>query len=296
MNIDWTLLRSFAAVGEHGSLSAAARATGISQPTLSRHLSALEQIIGARVVERSARGVIFTPEGTALLTHAQDMARSAERLAMGLAGRDQSLTGTVRVTASEVMSAFVLPDLLTDLREAEPGITVELSASDRTENLLRRDADIAVRMVRPTQEDVIARRIGEVGMGVYAAPSYLARRGGIEGPEDLLRHDVIGFDRSDLILQGFRQMGLAVTRDFFAFRSDNQIVCWTMCRAGLGVAFTQRQIGRVDPDVVELADLGDLVSLPIWLVAHAELHASPRVRRVYDHLAAGLSAYVKAAG
>lgn len=289
MNFDWTLLKSFAAVGEHGSLSAAARATGASQPTMSRHISILEQQVGSRLFDRDVGGVALTATGAELMRHVQEMADAASRLSMAVDGRTETLSGSVRITASDIVATYVLPDILTALRITEPEIDLEVVASDQTENLLRREADIAVRMYRPSQPDVIARRVGNLTMGMFASKSYVERHGMLERLEDILDHDVIGYDRSTQIIDGFKQAGVEVDRDFFAFRSDDQVVCWQMVRAGFGIGFNQIQIGEADPSLVRIESAGDVGSLPIWLTAHSELKTSPRVRRVFDFLAERLS-------
>jgi DNA-binding transcriptional LysR family regulator len=288
--LDWALLQSFAAVGEHGSLSAAARATGTSQPTMSRHVSDLEARIGARLFERTSTGIELTPAGARLMAHAREMSSAAERLSLTAAGQDDRLAGSVRITASNIVATFVLPDILTALRIAEPDIGIELVSSDRSENLLRREADIAVRMYRPEQPDVIAKKLGDLPIGMFAARSYIDRRGMPQTIEDILSHDVVGYDRSTLVIDGFARGGLKVDREFFAFRSDDQVVCWQMVVAGYGIGFNQVSIGEADPRVVRIPLAGELGSLPVWLVAHAELKATPRIRRVYDFLAEQLTA------
>lgn len=284
-HVDWTLLQSFASISAHGSLSAAARATGAAQPTLSRHISALEQQLGERLFNRSSSGLDLTETGARLMEHAAAMAEAATRFSIASEASSHTLAGSVRITASQIVATYILPDILTELRVAEPQLTVELVASDQTENLLRRDADIAVRMYRPRQADIIAKKVGELELGMFAAKSYIARRGTLKTPEDLLNHDVIGYDRSTLIIDGMKQVGLKVDRDFFAFRSDDQVVCWSMVVAGLGIGFNQRQIGLSDPRVDPIETAGIVDSLPVWLTAHAELRTNPRIRYVYDFLA-----------
>lgn len=293
MRFDWTLLETFAAVGEHGSLSAAARATGTSQPTMSRHISTLEQEVGARLFERGVNGVALTATGASLMKHVEDMADAAARLDMVVAGNAETLSGSIRLTASDIVATYVLPALLTELRSAEPAITIELVATDTTENLLRREADIAVRMYRPTRSDIISQKVGELKMGMFASRSYLARCGMPESLEDVLQHDIIGYDRSTLIIDGFKQVGVKVDRDFFAFRSDDQVVCWEMARAGLGIGFNQVQLGEQHPNMVRIDAAGDVGSLPVWLTAHSELRSNPRVRRVFDFLAERLKQAMK---
>ena len=187
------------------------------------------------------------------------------------------------------MAVNVLSPILTALRRAEPEIDIELVASDQTDNLLLREADIAVRMYRPTQADMITRKVGMVEIGAFATREYLARRGHPKAPGDLAEHDLIGYDRSDQIILGFRELGIDVGRDFFSFRCDNQEVTWRMVKAGYGIGFTRLDVGMAEPGVVRLFEDITMPQLPIWLTAHAELKTSARVRRVYDFLATALT-------
>jgi DNA-binding transcriptional LysR family regulator len=289
MAFDWNLLQSFIAVADEGSLSGAARALGGSQPTMGRHVGALEAELGVRLFERTAHGLELTATGTDLLEHARHMAMAAGRLSLTAEGRSEAIAGTIRITASEIVATFLLPDILTQLRRAEPEIEIELAASDRTENLLRHEANIALRMYRPTQADVFTRKVGDLRLAMFAADSYLKRRGMPRALEDFQHHDIIGYDRSDQIIQVFRAAGLNVGRHFFSFRCDNQVVCWRMCVAGYGIGFNQLEIGAVEPRVTRIDLDTDLPSLPIWLTAHSELKTSRRVRRVYDFLADALA-------
>ena len=282
---DWAHLRSFIAVAREGSLSAAARALGGSQPTMGRHVAALEAELGVRLFERAGGGLLLTPTGSDLLDHAERMAEAADRLALAAEGRAEAVAGTIRITASEIVATYLLPDILVALHQAEPEIEIELVASDRTENLLQREADIAIRMYRPTQADVVTRKVADLRLGMFAAESYVARRGAPRSFAEFADHDIIGYDRSDQIIRGFREAGLAVGRDFFSFRSDNQVVCWRMVVAGYGIGFNQTSIGETEPRVLRLPVDADLPTLPVWLTAHAELKTSHRVRRVFDFLA-----------
>lgn len=282
---DWTLIKSFATVGECGSLSAASRAIGTAQSTISRHISTLEQEVGTRLFERAASGVVLTPTGVELMRSAQAMADAAGQFSKTIKGNTDVYSGSVRITASKLIATYVLPDLLHALRQQERGIALEVVASDRSENLLRREADIAIRMHRPTQPDIITRKLGQLYISAYASRSYLNQRGTPETMDDLLKHDFIGYDQSTLIIDGFHKFGMKVTREFFAFRSDDQAVCWQMVLAGYGIGFVPREIGLATPDVVELGFLSNVGSLPVWLATHAEVHTNPRIRRVYDFLA-----------
>ena len=285
-NLDWTLYRSFLAVAETGSLSAAARALGPSQPTLGRHVAELEAALQVSLFTRVLRGFEITDAGAAMLPASRAMREAAAALSLVAAGREGSLTGTVRLTASRVVSHYLLPGVLADLRQQEPGIGIELVPSDSTGNLLFREADIVLRMYRPTQLDVVTRHIADLPTAIYAARSLLDRQGRPEAAEQLMRLDFVGFDRSDLILRLMAALGHPRKREDFAVRCDDQVVYWNLVRAGCGVGATQCPIGDADPQVERCADFIALPALPVWLTAPEALGQNPRVRRVMDHLAA----------
>ena len=285
---DWTLTRSFLAVAESGSLSAAARRLGLSQPTLGRHIAEMEAALGLSLFTRQPRGLVPTEAAEALLPHARAMAESAARLTLAAAGRDAALTGSVRLTASRSVAYHLLPPVLADLRRAEPGIEIELVASDETGNLLYREADIALRMYRPTQEGTFARHLADLPTALYAARNFLDRHGRPQTVEALLELDFVGFDRSDLILRMMADFGISRRREDFPLRCDDQIVYWNLVRAGLGIGGMQCAIGDADPEVERLAPFLALPPLPLWLTAPEALRQTPRVRRVWDHLARAL--------
>lgn len=287
---DWSLIQAFLAVADTGSLSAAARLLGQSQPTLGRQIRTLEESLGTALFDRHARGLSLSEAGADLLPMAQEMRGAMQRLNLAAAGRSQAPGGTVRITASVFISHYVLPPILAGIRAAEPGIDLVLIPTDRAENLLFREADIAVRMYRPEQLDIVARHVTDVGMGTFAAKSYLDRAGRPARPEDLFEHDLIGFETSDLIVRTMRALGWNVAHDAFAVRCDNHAACWELLRAGCGIGFGQASVGRADPTVEEL-DLGITIpGLEVWLAAHEAMRSTPRVRRVWDLLAAGLKA------
>jgi DNA-binding transcriptional LysR family regulator len=284
-NLDWTLYRSFLAVAESGSLSAAARLLGLSQPTLGRHVADLEAALQVTLFTRALRGFDLTDAGAAMLPAARTMRDAAAALALQAAGREQSLAGTVRLTASRVVSHHLLPPMLADLRRQEPGIEIELVPSDSTENLLFREADIALRMYRPTQLDVVTRHLGNLPLAIYAACSFLDRHGRPETPEALLALDFVGMDRSDLTLRMMARLGIERRREDFPLRCDDQVVYWALVRAGCGVGAAQCVIGDADPLVERVAPFITLPSLPVWLTAPEALRQNPRVRRVMEFLA-----------
>jgi DNA-binding transcriptional LysR family regulator len=287
---DWTLLRSFLAVAEAGSLSAAARQLGTSQPTLGRHIRALEAALGISLFARAADGLRLTPDGTNLAPHARSMRDAAERLALAAAAQGAAASGTVRITASRVVAHYLLPPILARLRATHPAIEIELVASDATENLMFREADIALRMYRPTEPQVAARHIADLPMALYAARSYLDRAGRPDSLDALLRLQWVGFDRSDLILRTMRDLGISATRDFFATRCDDQLVYWNLVRAGCGVGGMQARIADADPMVERVAAFVELPPMPVWLTVAEPLRTSPRIRLVLEALAAGLRA------
>ena len=282
--MDWTLIRSFLAVLDAGSLMGAARRTGAQQPTLSRHVSDLEAQLGVPLFERTGRGVTPTPAALAIVDAARQMQAGAEALARTLTGRRDETTGTVRITTSMVAATWLLPPILARLHGEEPGIRLELISSNQLTNLLRREADIAVRMVRPAQASLIARKLGSVEIGAYAHDRYLARAGVPLVPADLARHTLIGYANDDLIERGLARIGVPLAHDPFSVRTDDQVAYGMLVAQGAGIGFVARYNARQWPGVVPvLSDLA-IPPLPCWLAVHREIRSSKVVRRVYDFL------------
>ncbi len=287
--MDWSLVQSFLAVAETGSLSAAARKLNRSQPTLGRQITALERDLGVQLFNRHARGLQLSEAGIGLVPMAEQMHQAMNAMALAAAGQSQDLQGTVRITASVFASHHILPPILASIRAAEPAIQIDLVPSDTTENLLFREADIAVRMYRPTQLDIVARHICDLDVGVFAARTYLDRAGRPDSINEVLKHDMIGYDRNDLILRTIKDRGWSVNREDFAVRCDDQAAYWNLLRAGCGIGFVLCDVGRGDPDVEELDLDVDIPPLPVWLAAHQAMRRTPRLRRVWDLLAEHLS-------
>jgi DNA-binding transcriptional LysR family regulator len=288
---DWNLIRAFVAVAETGSLSAAARGLSASQPTLGRHIAELERTLGVTLFQRGRGGYRLSKDGEALLGRAlamRDEAQAFSRLALGAT---EQVAGTVRIAASEVISAFVLPEITARLAVEEPAIEVEIVASNQVENLLRRDADIALRMVEPTQIDLVSVKIADIPLVACAARSYLARRGRPKAPADLIDHNLVGFDRNMDLIDGFRDFGVEIDRHAFRFRSDNQIVYWQAVRAGNGIGFAQAPLVASDDAVEPILPGLALPHLPLWVAMHRDVRASPRIRRTADFLAEALRRY-----
>ena len=290
---DWALWRSFAAVVQHGSLSAAARHLKLSQPTIGRHVEALESDLGITLFERTLSGL--RPNAAALrlyepVTRAKGLLAEA---AMVAEGAQDNLSGTVRITASQMISNYVLPSILAGIRERYPRIAIESAPSDSAENLLLREADIAVRMFRPTQLELVTRHLGQVRLVAFADQRYLARRGTPRTFDELWNHDIIGFDRSDVLITHARGLGVALTRDNFMLRSDDQPHLWELVRAGLGIGFGQENLVRLTPGLVGIDFDLAIPPLQFWLTTHRELFTSHRIRVIYDALAEGLRSYIE---
>ncbi|WP_270725662.1 LysR family transcriptional regulator [Shimia sp. Alg240-R146] len=291
-NLDWSLVQSFVAVAETGSLSAAARHLNASQPTLGRHIRTLEDQLGLELFHRQARGFELTAKGQELLSPARAMARAMADLSLQAAGHENKLEGDVRIACSVFMAHHVMPDIIAKIRQTEPNIRIDLLPSDQSENLLFREADIAVRMYRPEQLDMVTRHLGDITLGMFGARSYLDRKGMPQTGEDLRHHDVVGYDANDDILREMRAMGIPATRDWFAVRCDNQTAYWELVRAGCGLGFCQTHIGRNTPGMQEVPLDFPLPSLPIWLTAHEALRHTPRISRIWALLEDALTPLV----
>lgn len=285
---DWSLVQVLLAVAETGSLSGAARELGLSQPTLGRQVKAAEKVLGVRLFQRHARGLRLTDQGAALIGPARQMQSAAARLQLAAASRQEGEGGTVRITASAVVAHYLLPPIMARIRVLEPQIQLELHPTDRSANLLFGDADIAIRMYRPEQLELIARNLGSLGIGLFAADSYLSRNGTPETEQELMAHDWVGHDRSDLLLRGMRQMGWPVERSFFATRCDDQAAYWRLVEAGCGIGVAPIRVARASHAVHRILPELKIPPLPIWLAAPEALHRSARLRRVWDLLAEGL--------
>jgi DNA-binding transcriptional LysR family regulator len=286
---DWALWHSFLAVCETGSLSAAAKRRGLTQPSLSRHIRDLEHQLGVTLFKRSVKGLEPTEIAMGFMAQATHMQKAAQQLDLMTRGQSSDLRGTVRLTASCVMSALILPPILTQIRREEPQILLELIASDVAQNLLYRDADIAIRMFDPTQGALKARKLADSPLGLYAAKSYVERRGMPTDALSYLTHDLIGQDRLEDYIKGMAAVGIKIGRDGFSFRCDDQIVNWHMLKAGAGIGVAQRLLGDAEPDLIRL-ELGvSLPSLPVWLVMHEGVGHNAHIRRVANILAQAIT-------
>ena len=286
---DWNHLRAFLATADHGSLSAAARALGLTQPTLSRQIAALESALALMLFERNGRNLTLTDAGRELLLHARDMGSAANRLALAASGQQSSLRGLVRITASDVASVYELPKIVQAIRLRAPQITVEIIASNDIEDLMQRDADIAVRNVRPEQPNLIARLLREKSGHFYASTSYLEARGRPRTLADLTQHDWISLGEITRMHGYMTALNIPIELENFRIISENGVAAWEMCKAGLGISPMDDEVAAKAPNLERILPELLHVSYPVWLVTHRELHTSPRIRLVYDLLAEGLS-------
>lgn len=281
---DWALVQSFLAVLDAGSLSGAAKKLGAQQPTLSRQIASLEAQLGAPLFERTGRGVAPTALALAIADDAHAMQRGAEQLQQRLAHQRIRTSGTVRITTSQVAASYLMPPVLAALQAAEPGIAVELVASNQLTNLLRREADIAVRMVRPAQASLVAKKIADIPLTACAHESYLARAGALRRPDELLRHRLVGYDRDDVLLRGFAAMGFPIGREQFVLRTDDQLAYGHCVAAGAGIGFLAAYSLRWLPGVVPVLPMLKIPPLPCWLAVHREIRGSALVRHAFDFL------------
>jgi len=292
---DWTLWRSFLAVIDEGSLSGAARTLRLTQPTVGRHIAELEATLETALFTRSQFGLEPTATAMELAPHAESMAATAANLVRIASGEADEVRGTVRITASEIVGAEVLPPILAAFRERYSDVSVELVLSNQTEDLLRRQVDIAVRMVRPTQSALVAKKIGAVTIGLHAHPRYLAAHGKPAHVADLQRHTVIGFDTETPSIRSLPSLGLSLTREMFDFRTDSDLAQLAAIRAGVGIGGCQVPLARRQPELVRVLPDAFALDLDVWLAMHEDLRPIRRMRLMFDHLGKELGRYLAGA-
>ncbi|UPT61997.1 MAG: LysR family transcriptional regulator [Hyphomonadaceae bacterium JAD_PAG50586_4] len=290
----WDLYRSFLAVFDEGSLSRAARTFALTQPTLARHIEELEASLGgAPLFTRSPRGLLPTDAAHALEPHARTMASAAAALIRTASGSIDAIDGAVRITASDVIGVEVLPGILGALRAKHPKLSLEILTSNQPADLLRREADIAIRMVQPKQSALVAKRVGDVMLGMHAHRDYIKRHGAPKSLDDVEGHALIGYDRETIGVQALRTLGLKLTRDQFAYRTDNDLAQLNLLRSGAGIGICQIGLAKRDKNLVRI--LPDTFSFPLatWITMHEDLRGSARMRAVFDHLVEAMSTYAR---
>ena len=288
-NLDWNQLKAFLETAETGTLSAAARKLGLSQPTLSRQVAAIEQTMGVTLFERVGKSMALTPTGLNLLEHARAMGAAADALSLAATGRSQALGGVVSVSATDAVAATLLPPLVKKLREQEPGIAIEVIPSNALSDLLRREADIAIRHVKPEQPELIARLIREATAHFYASKDWVRTHGHPRSAEDAAHLPFVGADRSGRYLGYLRAHGLPLSEANFSCYADHSVASWALVLQGMGIGAMLEEIALATPGVVRVLDELPPVRFPIWLVTHRELRTSRRIRVVFEALAQGLA-------
>ena len=290
--IGWELYRSFLGVLREGSLSGAARALGITQPTVGRQVAALEQALGVVLVTRSQLGLMPTELALALRSYAEAMESTAASLERAASSQGEGVRGAVRVSASEVIGVEVLPPIVARLREQHPALKVELVLTNRVQDLLRREADIAVRMLRPRQEQLVARRIGSIGVGLHARKDYLSRHGTPRNLGELAGHSIIGYDQASAFIRSAGKSLQGLSRDVFALRTDSDLAQLALIRSGAGIGMCQVALARRDATLQRVLAKPFALQLETWVTMHEDLRNSPRCRVTFDALVDGLQQYL----
>jgi len=293
LQFDWNLMRSFLAVMDHGSLQAAARALGHSQPTMGRHVEQLESQLSVALFERTGRALMPTETARQIAITARNMQGSADNICRLVQKKDKTLKGLVRISASRVVTSLLLPSITLKIQSVAPDIDLAVVATDSVSNLLKRDADIAIRMVKPDQADVIAKRIGEINIRPCASRSYLDRWGTPKTPPELFSHRIVGPDKDSGVLKGMAQIIQHLGLDFenirLVYRSDDFLAQRAAIRAGVGIGFAPLFHLDDDSDLIPIPIDIPIPPLPLWLAVHREIRTTPRIRTVFNEIETYLS-------
>jgi len=284
LDVDWGLWRSFLAVIDTQSLSGAARYLSMTQPTLGRHIDSLELALGAPLFTRSKAGLRPTNLAMSLLPNARLIENTASALRRQAANTVNQTPSVVRITASQIIGTEFLPEILSEFRTLHPQIQIELKITNTLLNLPQRSADIAIRMARPTQDKLVAKKIRDARLGLYANNDYAQRRGIPKNIDELFQHDLIGYDQNQYMLKGFKLNGRLLDRNDFSIRCDDDVAQLAALRAGLGIGICQAKIAIRD-NLVPILPSDISIKLPIWLVMHEDLKTDLNVRAIFDYLA-----------
>lgn len=294
LRFDWNHARAFLATAELGSLSRAAEALELSQPTLSRQVEALQKTLGVVLFERAGRGLILTHAGLELLDHVRGMGEAASRTSLAADGRNQTVQGSVAISASDIYATTLLPEVVADITRRHPGLSIEIVvANDRTD-LRRREADIAVRSYPTEHPDLIVKRLGSDQGGFFASVDWLSRHREPARPADMEGVDMIGYPGQNWLLKGLRDLGFPISEQNMRIVSDSHIAQWAMVRAGAGVGIMTLRLGESDPTIRRLMPQLPPLTFPVWLVTHRDLRTSLKVRTVFDLLASSLAIHLLA--
>lgn len=293
ITFDWNRARAFLVTAEEGSLSAAARALGMAQPTLGRQVSALEEELGVALFERGGRGLELTPSGIELVDHVRAMGEAASRVSLAASGQSQEIAGRVCITASEIYAAFLLPPVVAELRQSAPGLEIEINATNAVTDLRRREADIAIRNAAPEDPALTAKRIADDSGWFFASDSYLARRGTPQALDELAGHDIVALDSAERMIGAFAGFGVPLTREMLTLRCDAHLVHWELARQGVAIGIAPLFLGEATPGMRRLLPDHGPIRYPVWLVAHREVRSSRRIRLVWETLERHLRARLR---
>lgn len=285
MQFSWDHIRTFHAVAQHGSLLAASRALGLTQPTVGRHIDLLEERLGFSLFTRGREGMRLTEKGADLVATAAEMLGTATEFERVASGLEERLEGTIRVSANEIVGELLLPCLVADFMADHPGIDIEIEVSNNVTNLLKRDADIAIRMFRPTQNDLVARKVRDLPLGLYAHQSYLQQHPEPKSVDDLRSHVLLGQDRNPSLIAAYSGIGLQLAPNDFQFRTDSNIATINAIRAGIGIGPLHIGMAEHWPDLSQVLPTLPVPSLELWLACHADVRHNKRIRLVMDFLA-----------
>lgn len=293
MSFDWNQVRAFLATAEEGTFSGAARALKTTQPTIGRQISALESSLGVTLFERNARGLTLTQVGKDLLDDVRTMGEAATLISMTAFGQSQEVTGEVTITATDLMSAAMLPELLAPLQETAPGLRVRINSTNDSQNLTQREADIAIRHTRPDQVDLIAQYVGDFRANLYAASAYLDRAGRPRTARDVADHTFVGNPAPEVLLAILNDRGIPVRAENFLVSSDSNVVAWELVKSGYGIGMLPEVLGEAGRGIEKVFPGLALLEFPVWIVTHRELKTSRRIRVVFDLLVRGLSEKIR---
>jgi len=282
---DWELIQSFNAVAQAGSLSKAALILGTSQPTLSRQIARLEQQLGITLFDRSTQGLRLSGAGSKLVESSEAMAEAASQFSRLASGSHISLEGNIRLSANEVIGLYYLPAIITAFGQRDPKVNVELDISNSETSLSKRDADIALRMFRPSQAELVARRLPDITLRVVASEKYLQAHPEPANPEELAQHNLIGFDRDIQFVDAIKSLGWPVEEKDFNSRTDFLPLQIELARTGAGISVTHEHLIQKFPELKMILPDLHLPKLPFWLVCHADVQHNRRIRVLMDFLA-----------
>lgn len=280
----WHLIRSFLAVAHSGSLSAAARELGISQPTLSREIQMLERHTKLQLFRRSTRGVSLTETGESLLESAEKMAGCADLFDRQRSGLSTELAGEIRISANEIVGIYLLPAAIASFTREHPNVDIEIVISNQSSSLHKREADIALRMYRPTQNELVARRLPDMRLGFFAHRDYLAGHGIPQSLADLENHQLIGFDQNPEFISGAKAQGVELSRRDFRLRTDHLLMQLQLARQGCGIVVTHLELARQWPEMEQLLKDIPIPPLQFWVVCHADTQHNARICAFKNHL------------